>query len=264
MARHIRIGQYFDAPSPIHALDARVKLLCALASMIALFCIGTLGQLAAGAVFTVATLLLSRVPARSVLASICPVMALLAFLSLFNLVFVQTGDVLYRAGFIAITTGGVNTAILYTLRFLLAILVGSLILLTTTPTQLSDALDRMLAPLSRVGLPGHDIAMVLSLMLRFIPTLADETAAVLDAQAMRGGALDEGSMLKRLRSVPPVVVALLTSALRHADGLARALDARSYEGGSGRTHLHEPHLSRYDAVASAATVALIVALVALR
>ena len=133
-------------------------------------------------------------------------------------------------------------------------------MLTTTPTQLADAFDRMLSPLSRVGLPGHEIAMVFSLMMRFVPTLADETSAIIDAQALRGGAFDEGGPVRRVRSIVPVVVALLASGLRHADGLSRALDARCYEGGAGRTHLHEQHLGAREAAAAALTASFVVLL----
>ena len=136
-------------------------------------------------------------------------------------------------------------------------------MLTTTPTQLADAFDRMLSPLSRLGLPGHEIAMVFSLMMRFIPTLADEASAIIDAQSLRGGAFDEGGPVQRVRSIVPVVVALLASGLRHADGLSRALDARCYEGGEGRTHLHEQRLGGRELVAALVTVALLDALVLL-
>ena len=261
MAFRLRVGQYFDAPSPIHALDARMKLCCALAGMIALFCVRTPAQLVLGAAFTLAVVAASRVPVSRVAASVKPLVFFLAVISLFNLIFVQTGTVLLVAGpLIIITTGGVWAAVLYTIRFGLALLLGSLILLTTTPTQLADAFDRMLSPLARLGLPAHEIAMVFALMLRFVPTIADETSAIIDAQSMRGGGLDEGGPLRRVRAIVPVVVALLASCLRHADGLSRALDARCYEGGEGRTHLHELRLHRRDAAAAAVTATFVLAL----
>lgn len=263
MAFRLNVGQYFDAPSPIHALDARVKLCCALAGMVGLFCAATPAQLLLGAVFTLAVVAASRVPVGRVAASVRPLVVFLGVLSLFNLVFVQTGEVLLAAGPLTITTGGAWAAVLYTIRFGLALMLGGLILLTTTPTQLSDAFDRMMAPLARLGLPAHEVAMVFSLMLRFVPTIADETSAILDAQSMRGGGLDEGGPIRRVRAIVPVVVALLASCLRHADGLSRALDARCYEGGEGRTHLHEQRLGRRDAVATAVTLAFLAALVAL-
>lgn len=263
MAFKLEIGQYFEADSPIHVLDARVKFCCAFAAMVALFCAAAPAQLAAGAAFSIGVVAASRVPIGRVAASVKPLVFFLAFLSLFNLVFVQTGNELLVAGPVRITDGGVWAAILYTVRFGLALMVGSLILLTTTPTELSDAFDAMLAPLARLGLPAHEIAMVFSLMLRFVPTLADEALAILDAQAMRGGGFNEGSPARRVRAIVPVIVALLASGLRHADGLSRALDARCYEGGEGRTHLREQRLCAHDVVAVAATLAFTAAMVAL-
>lgn len=263
MALRLDIGQYYPADSPVHALDARVKLCCALVILVGVFCMSTPAQLALGVVVAAGLPALAHVPAGRVLASVRPLVAFLAVLSLFNLVFVQTGDALLALGPLTITTGGLSAAVLYTLRFAIALVVGSLILLTTTPTQLADALDALLSPLSRVGLPGHELAMVFSLMLRFVPTLADEASAIMDAQSLRGGALDEGSLAQRLRSVSSVVVALLASGLRHAEGLSRALDARCYEGGEGRTHLHEQRLGRTDGVAALATAAFVALLVLL-
>ena len=236
MAFKLEIGQYFEADSPIHALDARVKFCCAFAAMIALFCAAAPAQLAAGAAFSVGVVAASRVPVGRVAASVRPLVFFLAFLSLFNLIFVQTGNELLAAGPVRITDGGVWAAILYSVRFGLALMVGSLILLTTTPTELSDGFDA---------------------------TLADEASAILDAQAMRGGGFDEGGPVRRVRAIVPVIVALLAGGLRHADGLSRALDARCYEGGEGRTHLREQRLCSCDAVAVAATLAFIAAMVAL-
>ena len=259
----ITVGQYYAAPSPIHRLDARVKLVCALAALVGIFCVSNAAQLCAAVVFVAAALALARVPAGRVLASVRPLVVFLAVLSLFNLFFVRTGDVVAALGPVSITSGGVAAAALYTARFALALVTGSLIMLTTTPTQLADAFDRMLSPLSRLGLPGHEIAMVFSLMMRFIPTLADEASAIIDAQSLRGGAFDEGGPVQRVRSIVPVVVALLASGLRHADGLSRALDARCYEGGEGRTHLHEQRLGRGELAAALVTVALLASLVLL-
>ena len=266
MALRISVGQYYAADSPLHRLDARVKLVCALVTLVAVFCVSSLAQLAAAALFVAALLLLARVPAGRVLASVRPLLVFLAFLSLFNLLFVRTGDVMVTLGPLSITDGGIWAAALYTARFALALVTGSLIMLTTTPTQLADAFDRLLSPLSRLGLPGHEIAMVFSLMMRFVPTLADEASAIIDAQSLRGGAFDEGGPVQRIRSIVPVVVALLASGLRHADGLSRALDARCYEGGAGRTHYHEQRIGPREVVAASVTagfVALLASLVLL-
>ncbi len=258
MAFKLNLGQYYRAASPIHALDARAKICCSLAAMITAFTSSSPAQLAVSILFAVAVVAASRVPVQRVYASIRPVVVFMGILSLFNLLFVQSGDVLLSAGPLCITAGGAWAAVLYTARFAAALLLGSIILLTSTPTQLADAFDSLLAPLARIGVPAHELAMVLSLVLRFIPTLADETAAVIDAQAMRGGGLDEGGLIQRVRATVAVLTSVLANGLRHADGLSRALDARCYEGAEGRTHLHEQRLGAKDAAAVAICVAFIV------
>ena len=263
MALRLTLGQYYPTQSPLHRLDPRAKVLCALVMMVSVFFMRTPAQLVFGWVFALVLVALSRVPAHKVLDSVKPVMLMLLLLAFFNLLLVRKGTELVHAGPLVITTGGVWAAVLYSLRLVVAVIAAALLLLTTTPTQLTDAFDAFLAPLSRVGLPGHELAMVFSLMLRFIPTLADEAGAILDAQTSRGGALAEGSLVRRIRSIVPVVVALLASSMRHANGLSRALDARCYEGGAGRTHFHELRLRPRDAVAALVTLAYVAALVAL-
>ena len=264
MALKLGIGQYWKADSAIHALDPRVKLVCAVVAMAAGFSASIPAQLGLYAAFTLAVLLLSRVPAAKLAESLRPAIGLLAFLALFNLLFIGGGEPIFSLGPVGISREGLWAALLYTSRFALSLMLGSLILATTTQTRLADGLDAMLGPLSRIGLPGHELAMVFSLMLRFVPTLADETQAVIDAQTARAGGIAEGSMPARLRSVVPVVSAVFASSTRHASGVARALDARCYEPGEGRTHLHPLALGAADAVAVLATAAFVCALIWLR
>ena len=261
MAFRLTMGQYWPANSPLHRLDPRAKVVCALAIMVSVFFVHTWQQLAFGWVVAFALVALSRVPIARVLESVKPVMIMLCVLAICNLLLVRRGDVLVALGPLTITTGGAWAAVVYPLRLIVAVIAAALLLLTTTPTQLTDAADAMMSPLSRIGLPGHELAMVFSLMLRFIPTLADEASAILDAQTARGGGLGEGSVSKRVRAVVPVVVALLASSLRHANGLSRALDARCYEGGAGRSHWHPLHLGARDAVAVVVTVVFIALLI---
>ena len=264
MAVRLTIGQYYDADSPVHRLDPRAKVVGALSMMVAVFFIHTPLQLAFGFVVVTALLVLSRVPVRQTLSSVRPMLFVLLLLSVFNLLVVNTGDTLLTLGPVHITTDGVRYALLYSLRLVIGVLAGACLLLTTTPAQLTDACDAMLAPLSSVGLPGHELAMVFSLMLRFIPTLADEARAVMDAQTARGGALGEGSPAKRIRAIVPVLVSLLASSLRHANDLSRALDARCYEGGAARSHWHPLHMVASDWLALAVTAGYVIALVVLR
>ena len=226
MALRIKLGQYYPADSPIHRLDPRTKVGAALVLMISVFFITDPRQLVFGYAFMLVLLALARIPATKVVESVRPIVAVLLLLSLFNLFLVKTGDVLWAWGILTITTESLRVALLYSLRLVIALVAAALMLLTTTPTQLTDAFDAALAPLTRLGLPGHELAMVFSLMLRFIPTLADEAQAVVDAQTSRG-----------------------------AD-----LDARCYEGGARRTHYHPLRFGKNDLFALVTICAYIVAL----
>ena len=262
MALRISLSQYFAADSVVHRLDPRTKVCASLAVMVSVFCVHTPAQLALGFAFDLGAVALARIPTRKVLDSLRPIVFMLLLLGIFNLLLTSSGDTLAQLGPLRVTTDGVRAALLYSLRLIIGVLAGMLLLLTTTPAQLTDACDAMLAPLSRLGLPGHELAMVFSLMLRFIPTLADEARAVMDAQTARGGALSEGSPAKRVRAVVPVVVALLASSLHHANDLSRALDARCYEGGAARSHWHPLHMRRSDWLALGLTCAYVAALLA--
>jgi len=260
VALRITIGQYYHADSPVHRLDPRAKLGCALALMVTVFFIVTPLQLALGLAFAAALVTVARLPLRNVLASIRPLVVVLVILGIFNLFYVHTGTIVLTIGPLAITDEAIWWAVCYPLRLSAAILYGAVILLTTTQIQLADAFDAALAPITRLGGPGHELAMVFSLMLRFIPTIADEASSIIDAQTARGGGIGEGSFAHRVRSIGPMLVALLGSAMRHADGVARALDARCYEGSVGRSHWHPLHFRARDAVAVAITAAYLIAL----
>lgn len=260
MATRLTIGQYFTADSPIHRMDPRAKTVAAVAIMVSTFFINTPVQLALGLTFALLLVMLARIPALKMLESIRPIVFVLVVLGLVNLFLVNTGDVLWSAGPLTVTNDGVRAAFLYSLRLVVGVIAGVLILLSTTPSQLTDAFDALFSPLARLGLPAHELAMVFSLMLRFIPTLADEAGAIMDAQTMRGGALGEGSPVKRVRAIIPVLVALLASSLHHADDLSRALDARCYEGGAARSHWHPLRMRGADWFALAVAAAYVAVL----
>lgn len=263
MALRISWGQYYAAPSLIHKLDPRAKVCAALAIVVTVFFIHTPMQLALGFAFVLGIVALARIPASKVLESIKTIIIVVLALSLFNLFLVETGETLWAWGPLRITTDSLAAALLYSLRLVIGVLAGALILLTVTPSQLTDAFDTMLSPLARIGLPGHELAMVFSLMLRFIPTLVDEANAVVDAQTSRGGALSEGSPFKRVRAIVPVLVALLASSLHHANDLSRALDARCYEGGASRSYWHPLRMRGADWAALAVTALYVVVLLQL-
>lgn len=264
MALKITIGQYWHADTALHRLDPRAKVLCSLILMVSVFLVRTPMQLAFSWATMITLVACAHVPPRKVISSVLPLTLMLVVLSVFNLLLVRTGNTLVSFGPIIITDDGLWAAVVFSLRLVVAVIAASLLMLTTTPAQLTDAFDAALAPLARLGLPAHEIAMVFSLMLRFIPTLAEEASAIVDAQSARGGALRDGSPGARIRALVPVVVALIASSMRHADGLARALDARCYEGGASRSHWHPMHMRSRDWVSLALTVAYVVVLLLLR
>lgn len=249
MALKLSMGQYYPADSPIHSMDPRAKLGCALAGMLATFVINTPLQLGLALGLTAVVISLAHVGLGRTLASIRPALFALLLLSVCNLLLTTTGEVLWQMGPLSITQGGLWAACLYSLRVICAIALAALLLLTTTPTELTDAFDAALAPLARLGLPAHELAMVFSLMLRFIPTLADEAQAIVDAQTSRGAGFGKGSLSDRLHAIDSVIVALLASSAHHANGLSRALDARHYVGGANRSHWHPLKMHARDWIA---------------
>ena len=257
MALKISVGQYYHGNSLIHRLNPNVKCLAALLLMLATFFIRNAPQLALLVVGTLCLLALAKIPVKQVLVSIIPLAWLLIFLSLFNLLLTREGSVLVSWSIFTITDVGAWSAFLYPVRILAAILIGALLLLTTTQTDLGNAFEAACSPLSKIGLPGKEIAMIFSLMLRFIPTLADDAASISEAQTARAGDVASGSLPKRLRATFSIVVALLASSLRHANNLSKALDARHYVAGASRTRWHQPTFGARETIALVVTVCFI-------
>ncbi|WP_338069771.1 energy-coupling factor transporter ATPase [Bifidobacterium santillanense] len=244
--------------SPVARLDPRVKMVAILVAMFSAFAISNPWQLLLGAVFTGGVIAASRVRLTRLLGSVRMFLGLFAVMGLLNVFFVRTGHVLVELGPVPITDDGVVTAILYTCRFALVIVLGAVFLATTTPTAITDAFASLLSPLNRLGVHTQEIALVLSLALRFIPTLAVEAQAVADAQAARGGSIETGSLPQRVKAMTAIIVPIFAGALRHADNLSLALDARCYEEGIRRTHWRVMRVVGRD-VAFAVIVAIYVA-----
>ena len=232
------IGRYQTGTSALHRLDARVKAVCLVALVCSVFAVTTPLQLVAALAGTALLVATTRLGARTALASVRPLVPFVLIVAVFNLFMIRGGAVLFAAGPLEVTTLSAWRAFLYAARLLVALTIGSLLLLTTTPTALTDAFESLLSPLARLGAPVHEVAMVMSLALRFVPILADEAQSVMDAQAARGGSFEEGGALSRVRALAAVMVPVFAGALRHAQNLSRALDARCYEGGAARTHYH--------------------------
>ena len=234
-------------PSLLARLDPRAKLVTFLLAMFTAFAISTPAQLVLALVVTVGLFAAARAPLRSILNSVKGFLALMLLLALFNLLVTQTGRRLAAWGPFVLTTGGIWVAVLYACRFMLIIFLGALLVETTTPTQMTDACESLLSPLSKLGIHTNEIALVLSLALRFIPTLGREVQAIVEAQAARGGSIESGSLSQRLHAAIAITVPVFAGALRHADNLSRALDARCYEGSrQERTHYRLLRLDRMD------------------
>ena len=228
-------------------LDPRAKLVTFLLAMFTAFAISTPAQLVLALVVTVGLFAAARAPLRSILNSVKGFLVLMLLLALFNLLVTQTGRRLAAWGPFVLTAGGIWVAVLYACRFMLIIFLGALLVETTTPTQMTDACESLLSPLSKLGIHTNEIALVLSLALRFIPTLGREVQAIVEAQAARGGSIESGSLSQRLHAAIAITVPVFAGALRHADNLSKALDARCYEGSrQQRTHYRLLRLERID------------------
>ena len=211
-------------------------MVCFLMLMVTSFFIGTGPQLILGALVTLAIIMAARISPLKLVKSVSGLLALLVLVALLNLLVTRDGTALTRWGPLIITDQGLWAALVYTCRFGLVLLLGALLLMTTTPTQMTDAFESLLSPLGRLGVHTSEISLVLSLALRFIPTLVREMQSIREAQAARGGSIESGSPSRRARAMAAIIIPVFAAALRHADNLGQALDARSYHGGRGRTH----------------------------
>ncbi len=249
MLRDITIGQHFPGDSILHRLDPRIKIILIVAYIVVLF-VGTnpLG-LAISAVFLVVMYAVARIPARMAWRSMKPILYILIFTTVINLLFNRGGDVLVQWYFITITTGGIQYAIIMAIRIVCLILGASLLTYTTSPIVLTDAIERLLSPLARFKFPAHELAMMMTIALRFIPTLIEETDKIMSAQKARGAELDTGNLLQRVKALIPVLIPLFLSAFRRADELAMAMECRCYHGGEGRTRLRQLRIDRQDIAA---------------
>ncbi len=246
MLRDITIGQHFPGNSPVHNLDPRLKIILNIAYIVMLF-VGTnpLG-LGLSVLFLVFLYAVAGIPARMVARSIKPLVPILIITSVLNIFFVSTGAVLVQFWVITITNGGLYYAVEMAVRIVCLIVGASLLTYTTSPIVLTDAIERLLSPLSRLGFPSHELAMMMTIALRFIPTLIEETDKIMSAQKARGAELDSGGLVARVKALVPVLIPLFLSAFRRADELAMAMECRCYRGGDGRTRLRQLHIGARD------------------
>ncbi len=249
MIRDITIGQYYLADSVIHKLDPRVKVVCTFAYIISLFCFNQLSGYIIAAVFFLCVIKLSKVPFKFVVRGIKPVLFMLVFTAMLNLFWTSGGNVIVKFGIITITEEGIERTVFMALRLIFLIIGSSIMTLTTTPNQLTDAIEKLLKPLNRVKVPVHEVAMMMSIALRFIPILVEETDKIMKAQMARGADFESGNIFRRIKSMAPIIIPLFVSAARRASDLALAMDARCYNGGSGRTKMKPLEYKGRDIIA---------------
>jgi energy-coupling factor transport system permease protein len=263
MLSGITIGQYFPGESLIHHLDPRTKILGTVFFISSIFLAETYHAYGVLVIFSLLVIGASGIPARLVLKSVKPLWLILLITLLIHLL-TTPGNVIVAAGPLAITDAGLHQGILMSLRLVLLIVMSSLLTFTTSPIVLTDGIERLLNPFKRIGVPAHELAMMMTIALRFIPTLIEETDRIMKAQTARGAEFSSGSLLKRAQNMIPLLVPLFISAFRRADELATAMEARCYRGGDNRTRMKELRLAACDGFAMAAIVGLIAVLVWLR
>ena len=245
MLKDITFGQYFPGESIIHRLDPRMKLVLIIAYIVLLFVADGLFALLIGAAMVVMFYALSKLPWKLVIKCIKPIMPIIIFTAVLNIFFVE-GDPIFEWQFISVSGKGVLTAVLMCIRIICLIAGSSLLTYTTTPIALTDGLERLMKPLQKIKVPVHELSMMMTIALRFIPTLIDETQKIMAAQKARGADMESGNVIEKAKALIPILIPLFVSAFRRADELALAMECRCYHGGEGRTRMKQLKLSGKD------------------
>ena len=256
MIKDITFGQYFKANSVIHRLDARLKTFLLIVFIVMLFICKSFATLGIFTALLVSVLILSRVPLGLYLKNLKVIIPIVFLTSLLNLFYTKEGLEIIIFGSISIFTGGIQKALFMALRILLLIVVSSVLTYTTTPNEITDAIERLLKPLKYIGLGNavHTIAMMMTIALRFIPTLIDETDKIMNAQKARGADMESGGLIQRIKALVPILIPLLISSVRRAYDLAEAMECRCYNGGKGRTRMKQMKLEIRDYISLGITV----------
>ncbi|MBR2263596.1 MAG: energy-coupling factor transporter transmembrane protein EcfT [Firmicutes bacterium] len=263
MLRDITIGQYYPSGSIIHKLDPRVKIVSTLVFIVLLFLVKTFIGFALAILFLGSVVRLSKVPLKFILRGLKAIMFLLMFTVILNMLMTK-GEVWLRLWIFTITKQGVYQALFIGLRLVLLIIGSSLMTLTTTPIELTDGIERLMRPLKKLHVPVHDIAMMMSIALRFIPILLEETDKIMKAQMARGADFESGRLIQRAKAMIPILVPLFLSAFRRAGELATAMEARCYRGDSGRTRMKELKYKKRDYIAYLVLILFAALLIATR
>lgn len=258
MFRDVTFGQYYMAESFVHRMDARVKLVLCLLFMVGIFFVTSFAVFGAITLFLLAVIALSRVPVGSILKSVKGIFVLLLFTAVLNLFFTKRGTLLWSWWILEIYDEGIKFAAKMLLRLMLLVVGSNILTLTTTPVDLTHAIESLLSPLKVLRFPVRDLALIMSLTLSFIPGLIEETDRIIRAQKARGADFDTGNIIKRAKAFIPILIPLLVGGFRRADELANAMNSRCYEGSDKRTQLNKMHLGWRDAVGAFVTVSVFV------
>lgn len=263
MLKDITLGQFFPGKSPIHRMDPRTKLILTVVYIVALFIADNWISYLVMMVFLVSCIKISSIPPKSIVRGMKPLVFILMFTAILNLFYTDGGIVLVRLGSLTITTEGLKRAFFMIWRIMMLISGTFLLTYTTSPISLTDGLESLLNPLKKIHVPVHELAMMMSIALRFIPTLIEETDKIMNAQKARGADFENGSIIDRAKALVPVLVPLFISAFRRADELATAMECRCYQGGEGRTKMKLLRYSRVDIQAFGICACLVAAVVTL-
>lgn len=264
MLKDITLGQYFPGDTVAHRLDPRTKILLVVLYITALFCAKGVVTYAIMAAVLAVCVRISKVGLRSLVRGLKPVLFIIVFTGLLNLLFTPGDHYLVEWGFLRISDTGVRNAVFMVIRIMLLIMGTFLLTYTTSPIRLTDALEQLMGGLKRFHVPVHELSMMMSIALRFIPTLIEETDKIMSAQKARGADFETGSLIQRAKALVPILVPLFISAFRRADELATAMECRCYQGGQGRTKLKVLHYARRDYLTLLLGAALVAGVIVLK
>ena len=239
MLKDITLGQYFPGNSVIHRLDPRTKLISVVVYIVALFCAESWVSYGVMLAFLLAAITISKIPPKSIVRGMKPLIVILIFTGVLNLFFTQEGEVIFHFWILTVTTGGLTRAVMMMARILMLITGTFLLTYTTSPIALTDAMEILFGPLKKLKVPVHEMSMMMSMALRFIPTLIEETDKIMSAQKARGADFETGNLFQRAKALLPLLVPLFVSAFRRADELAVAMECRCYHGEEGRTRMKQ-------------------------
>ncbi|WP_101773972.1 energy-coupling factor transporter transmembrane component T family protein [Peptostreptococcus faecalis] len=246
MLKDITLGQYYPVKSIVHSLDARTKLFATVIFMASIFVINQFWAYAVAFAFMFLISKVSNIPASYLVKGVKPLRWIILFTFIINIFFVQGGEILLQFGILKISELGLRTAFFMAIRLILLVVVTSILTLTTSPIELTDGIENICSPLKKFGFPAHELAMMMTIALRFIPTLLDETDKIMKAQMSRGADFESKNIISRAKNMVPLLIPLFVSAFRRADELSMAMEARCYRGGENRTKMKQSKLGKSD------------------